>query len=181
MHRRPVLFLLDIRLAGSVVDPNSFFSDWDPHFFSISDSDPYTNILVRNCIKWCISLLSCVFWNLYDRQIFPNYVRFFSFKYLICDFSPTIYFTTVSGSKILIRNFFRIRIQPKYSDSFGFGSTFGSTTLLAGYPANQKSGYRISSLILGLTTLFLVKKSNKYMKTGLTTIDFCKHQIKYEN
>jgi hypothetical protein len=63
-----------MRVAGSVVDPNSLFSDSDPQiFFSVSNSDPYTNILTRNILKCCLSLLSFVFWNLYDREkSFPN-------------------------------------------------------------------------------------------------------------
>jgi ankyrin repeat protein len=47
------------------------------HFFRIriqnffSNLDPYTNILTRNFLKWCVSLLSYtvpMFWNLYDRE-----------------------------------------------------------------------------------------------------------------
>jgi hypothetical protein len=61
---------------GSDVDPNSFFLD------SVSDSDPCTNSLTRNFFKWCPSLLSCVFWNLYDREkSFPTEKRrFFPFR-----------------------------------------------------------------------------------------------------
>jgi hypothetical protein len=49
----------------SVVDPNSFFRIRIHTFFS--DSDPYTNILTRNFLKWCLSFFF-VFWNLYDRE-----------------------------------------------------------------------------------------------------------------
>jgi hypothetical protein len=45
------------------------------------DSDPYTNILTRKFLKWCLSLLSCnvpMFWNLYDREKgFPPEKRMF--------------------------------------------------------------------------------------------------------
>jgi hypothetical protein len=43
-----------------------FFGFGSTHFFS--DSDPYTNILTRNFLKWCLSLLLYVLWNLYDRE-----------------------------------------------------------------------------------------------------------------
>jgi hypothetical protein len=45
-----------------------FFLDSDPQFFLDSDSNPYTNILTQNFLKWCLSLLLYVFWNLYDRE-----------------------------------------------------------------------------------------------------------------
>jgi hypothetical protein len=52
-------------LITSGVDPNSFFLI-RIHKFFFSDSGPYryTNILTRNCLKWCLLLLSYVFWNL---------------------------------------------------------------------------------------------------------------------
>jgi hypothetical protein len=41
--------------------------------FSDSDKDPNIKILARNLLKWCLSLLSCVLWNLYDRgKSFPT-------------------------------------------------------------------------------------------------------------
>jgi hypothetical protein len=43
-----------------------FLVSYPQNFFSVSDS--YTNILTRICLKWCLSLLSFVFWNLYDRE-----------------------------------------------------------------------------------------------------------------
>jgi hypothetical protein len=51
-------------------------SDSDPQFFSDSDSvfdsDQYTNILSRNCLKWCLSLLLCVLESVRQRKKFPN-------------------------------------------------------------------------------------------------------------
>jgi hypothetical protein len=83
------------------VDPNSFFSDSDPQIF-FSDSDPYTNILTRIFFKWCLSLLSFVFWNLYDREkSFPTEKRTF-FVLQVFDlrfFTKFFYVTTVSGSE----------------------------------------------------------------------------------
>jgi hypothetical protein len=38
-----------------------------------------------------------------------------------------------------------------------------------------RAGYRVSGRILGLTTIFYVKISNKFVKTALKIIDFCKH------
>jgi hypothetical protein len=51
-----------------------FFRIWiRKFFFSDSVSDLYTNILNRNCINCCFSLLLHVFWNLYDRETsFPT-------------------------------------------------------------------------------------------------------------
>jgi hypothetical protein len=36
------------------------------NFFSVSDSE--TNIFTPNFSKWCLLLLSCLFWNLYVRE-----------------------------------------------------------------------------------------------------------------
>jgi hypothetical protein len=71
-----------LSLRTCVVDPNTFFLDLDsdPHIFSdsVSDSNPYPNILARNFLKLCLSLLSEAFWNLYDRdKSFPNEKRTF--------------------------------------------------------------------------------------------------------
>jgi hypothetical protein len=77
-------------------------------------------------LKWCLSLLSFVFWNLYNRgKSFPTEKRtfFLSFKFLICDFSKKKLFYNSASIRIQIRTFFRIWIQPKYSDYFGFEST----------------------------------------------------------
>jgi hypothetical protein len=108
------------------VDPNSFFSD----------SDPYAYILTRNFLKWCLSLLSYVFWNLYDREkSFPTEKRtFFSFLSVwFAIFRNTFYFKTVPGSES--ESIFRIRIQPKYSDSFEFGSiTLNRRVFCENYP-----------------------------------------------
>jgi hypothetical protein len=60
-------------------------------------------------------------------------------------------------------------------------------TVFAGYPANPKAGYRISGRISGkgripdirpntwLDNYIFGKISNKFIKTALTIIDFCKH------
>jgi hypothetical protein len=64
----------------------------------------------------------CVLEFVRQRKSFPTEKRtvVFFLLCLICDFSPKKnYFTTVSGSE---SNVFRIRIKPKYSDYFGFGS-----------------------------------------------------------
>jgi hypothetical protein len=117
------------------MDPNSFFSNSDPHFlfYSDTDSDSNPNILSRHFFKWCLSLLSYVFWNLYDieKSFLTEKCRFFlSFKCLICYFSRKFLFY----NKVLI--WIRIRILTfglwfgsgqKLTDSFGLG--FGSTTL----------------------------------------------------
>jgi hypothetical protein len=87
---------------------------------SVSDSDPFTNNLTRNLLKWCLSLLLYVFWNLYDREkSFPTEKpTFFPLSSVgSAIFHKFFYFTTVSGSESN-PNFFRIRIQPKYSDYF---------------------------------------------------------------
>jgi hypothetical protein len=51
-------------------------------------------------------------------------------------------------------------------------------------PDTDFAGYRMSSRIsdriLGLTTIFFGKISNKFMKTALTIIDFCKHKIEHD-
>jgi hypothetical protein len=56
-------------------------------------------------------------------------------------------------------------------------------TVFAGYPANQKAGYRISGKDripdirpdTWLDNYIFGKISNKCMKTALPIIDFCKH------
>jgi hypothetical protein len=95
------------------------------NFFSDSVSDPYTNILTRIFLKWCLSLLSFVFWNLYDREkSFPTEKRKF-FVFQVFDLRFFIKFFSLQQCLDPNPNFFRIRIriQPKYSDYFVFGST----------------------------------------------------------
>jgi hypothetical protein len=114
----------------SVVGPNSFFSDSNPQiFFGLGFGYGFgsyrygtTNILSRNFLKWCLSLLlyRYALWNLYDRgKSFPAVqydLRFFT-KFLILqqclDPNPN-------------PNFFRI--WPKLTDSSGF--EFTTLTLL---------------------------------------------------
>jgi hypothetical protein len=56
-------------------------------------------------------------------------------------------------------------------------------TVFAGYPANPKAGYRISGKGLipdiwtdtWLDNYIFGKILNKFMKSALTAIDFCKH------
>jgi hypothetical protein len=61
---------------------------------------------------------------------------------------------------------------------------------LAGYPANPKSGYRISGKgripvpdirpDTWLDNYMSGKISNKFIKTALIFIDFCKHETKHD-
>jgi hypothetical protein len=106
-----------------------FFGFGSTHFFSDSDSvsDPYTNILSRNFLKWCLSLLLYVFWNLYaSEKSFPtDKLTFILYQVFDLRFS-TIFFILqqcLDPNPIQIRTFFRIRIQPKYSEYFVLGST----------------------------------------------------------
>jgi hypothetical protein len=143
-----------------------FFGFGSTNFF-YSDSDPYTNILTRIFLKWCLIAFMCSGICTTEKKVFQlkNLRVFFSFKCLICDFLRNFYFTTVSGSESKSEPFFRIRIQPKNSDYFGFGSTALVVILkkfccwtkpyvnesrdapdsdLVGYPAYPKAGFRIS-------------------------------------
>jgi hypothetical protein len=54
-------------------------------------------------------------------------------------------------------------------------------TVVAGYPANPKAGYRISGRIIGLTCtgIFLVKYQINLYK-AITIIDFCKPYTKHD-
>jgi hypothetical protein len=118
-------------LQYSVVDPNSFFShsDSDPKFFFRIRFR--FRIRIRILIfwtefffKWCLSLLSFVCWNLYDREkSFPTEKN--TFFCLSSVWSAIFHncFLFYNSVWIRIRTFFRIRIQPNYSDYFGFGST----------------------------------------------------------
>jgi hypothetical protein len=64
-----------------------------------------------------------VFWNLYDREVFQlKNFRIFS----LLSVSSAIFHKKnlfYNSVWIRIRTFFRIQIQPKYSESFKFGST----------------------------------------------------------
>jgi hypothetical protein len=117
------------------------------NFFS--DSDLYTYILTRNLLKWCLSLLFYVFWNLYYREK--------SFLIEKPTFIPlsrvwSAIFHTQKKNFILQQcldpnpnpNFFRIRIQPKYSDYFGFGSTTLPQGYILGTQVN-KNGNQINN------------------------------------
>jgi hypothetical protein len=94
------------------------------YFFTKLDSvsDPYTNILTRNCFKCCLSLLLYVFWNLHDReQSFPTEKltgTFFLFQVFDLRFFTIFYFTTVSESESNSELF------------FGFGSSLNIRILL---------------------------------------------------
>jgi hypothetical protein len=113
-------------VVSSVVDPNSFFSDSDSHpqiFISDSNSDPYTNILTRNVLKLCLSLLLYVLWNLYDREkSFPTEkltfflfqvfdLRLFTKNFILqqCLDPKPNFFSDSDPAKIF--GFFRIRIH----------------------------------------------------------------------
>jgi hypothetical protein len=96
------------------VDLNSLFSDLDPHiFFSDPDSDLYFDL---KCFVM-VPLITFIF------VLEPVRMRkiLFSFKCLSCDFSQK--FSFYNSVWIQIRTFFRIRIHPKLTDSFGFVST----------------------------------------------------------
>jgi hypothetical protein len=85
---------------SSVVDPKSFFSNSNP---------------------------ICVLEPVRQRKKFFNRknILFFSVKCLICDF-PQFFFILqqcMDPNLYPNPNFFRIRIRPKFMDSFGFGST----------------------------------------------------------
>jgi hypothetical protein len=55
-------------------------------------------------------------------------------------------------------------------------------SVFAGYRIRYpvRAGYQIYGRILGLTTVFFGKISNKFMKTALPITDFCKHKIKHD-
>jgi hypothetical protein len=59
-----------------------FFGFGSTNFLSDSVTDTYTSILTRNFLKYCLSLLIYVFWNLYDREkSFPTEkLMFFLFQ-----------------------------------------------------------------------------------------------------
>jgi hypothetical protein len=101
---------------------------------SDSDTDPWTNILARNLSKWCPSLFSYVFWNLYVREKhFPIEKLFVLFQVFICDFVQFFLqqCLDLNPYPIPIRFFVRIRIRLKLTDSFGPGSTrLGKSDLL---------------------------------------------------
>jgi hypothetical protein len=114
-----------------------FFTDSDPQFFS--DSDGFGSLRLTfwpqiflngayNCFHMCSGTCTS------ERKMLNGKTRFFSFKCLIFDFSQkfsfynSVWIRVWIRIRIWIRTFFRIRIQPKHLDSFGFG--FGSTTLL---------------------------------------------------
>jgi hypothetical protein len=128
-------------------------------------------------VKWRISLFS----NRYDRgKGVPIKInRFFSFKCLIYDFlqkyynsvwvTATTFFGFGSGQNLWI-----------LSDSDPAKTRDAPDTVFAGYPANPKAGYRISGRIPDIrpdTWLdnYLYFWSNKFIKTALTIISFCKH------
>jgi hypothetical protein len=82
------------------------------HFFGFRFGNTGTNILTQIFLKWCLSLQ-----NLYNRGI-PVPVRFPTEKHLVGDFPQnSLYFTLMS-----ISFYFRIRIRPKLTNSFRFGS-----------------------------------------------------------
>jgi hypothetical protein len=55
----------NLTLFGSGFGSTNFCSDL------FSDTDFKANILTQNLSKYSLSLLSCVFWNLYNRKSFP--------------------------------------------------------------------------------------------------------------
>jgi hypothetical protein len=146
------------------VDQISFFSNSDPQFFFNSnldkDSDLNTNNLTRSILKWSFSLLSSVFWNLYDRgKSFRTEKRTFfslsSVRSAIFQIKFLFYNSVWVRIRTRIRPFFRIRIRPKLTDSFGFGSTTLVSTDLCKHE-HQVVGYVAQTL----TLIFPKKKRN---------------------
>jgi hypothetical protein len=118
---------------------------------SVSDSYPYTDIVTRHFFKWCLSMLSCVFWSVRQRKIFPTEKRTF---FSLSSVWSAIYITTVAGSEskskyelfsdsesdpAKIFGFFRIRIHntdgyriyvPTYNTVPGIKRNYASYILL---------------------------------------------------
>jgi hypothetical protein len=103
------------KLVGirSVVDPNSFYSD--------SDSQIFFRIRILKLKFWpefflMVPLITFI-------CVLESVRSFFLFQVSFLRFSPNFWFYNSVWIRIQIQTFFRIRIQPKYSDYFGYGST----------------------------------------------------------
>jgi hypothetical protein len=97
-------------------------------FFRFRSNNFFFRIRILRLTFWpsiFLNFASCfhryVFWNLYVREKKFSIEKHKIFLFQVFDLLNKFSFYNSVG--IRIRTFFRIRIQPKHSDSFGFGST----------------------------------------------------------